>query len=55
MGQKILRLFAELNKRVGTTILIATHDLALIREFDAPVLRLSNGMLVRDVEYGGAE
>lgn len=54
MGQKILRLFAELNKRVGTTILIATHDLDLIREFDAPVLRLSNGLLVRDAEYGGA-
>ena len=53
MGQKILRLFAELNKRVGTTILIATHDLDLIREFDAPVLRLSNGLLVRDVEFGG--
>ena len=50
MGQKILRLFAELNKRVGTTILIATHDLDLIREFDAPVLRLSNGLLVRDAE-----
>lgn len=54
MGRKILRLFAELNKRVGTTILIATHDLELIREFDSPVLRLSNGLLVRDVEYGSA-
>lgn len=54
MGRKILRLFSELNKRVGTTILIATHDLELIREFEVPVLRLSNGMLVRDVEYGGA-
>jgi cell division transport system ATP-binding protein len=32
MGRKILRLFAELNKRVGTTILIATHDLDLLRE-----------------------
>ena len=52
MGRKILRLFAELSKRVGTTILIATHDLDLIREFDAPVMRLSNGLLVRDVEYG---
>ncbi|MDJ0920473.1 MAG: cell division ATP-binding protein FtsE [Henriciella sp.] len=52
MGRKILRLFSELNKRVGTTILIATHDLDLIHEFDSPVLRLSNGMLVRDVEYG---
>ncbi|MFN3213599.1 MAG: cell division ATP-binding protein FtsE [Henriciella sp.] len=55
MGRKILRLFAELNKRVGTTILIATHDLDLIREFDVPVLRLNDGLLVRDVEYGAAQ
>ena len=54
MGRKILRLFSELNKRVGTTVLIATHDLDLIREMDAPVLRLNNGMLVRDVEFGDA-
>ncbi|MEO1641857.1 MAG: cell division ATP-binding protein FtsE [Pseudomonadota bacterium] len=54
MGARIMRLFAELNRRAGTTILIATHDLGLIREFDAPVLRLTDGMLVRDVEYGGA-
>ncbi|MEM1087228.1 MAG: cell division ATP-binding protein FtsE [Pseudomonadota bacterium] len=54
MGRRILRLLAELNRRAGTTVLIATHDLALIREFDAPVLRLTNGMLVRDVELGGA-
>ncbi|MEM8615957.1 MAG: cell division ATP-binding protein FtsE [Pseudomonadota bacterium] len=54
MGQRILRLFAELNKKVGTTILVATHDLNLIREFDAPVFRLNDGLLVRDVEYGSA-
>lgn len=54
MGTKIMRLFSELNKRVGTTILIATHDLELIREFNVSVMRLSNGMLVRDVEYGAA-
>ena len=53
MGHRILRLFSELNTRVGTTILIATHDLELIREFEAPVLRLSNGLLVRDIEHGG--
>ena len=52
MARKILRLFAELNKRVGTTILIATHDLEVLREFESPVLRLSNGLLGRDVEYG---
>ncbi len=54
MGRKILRLFSELNKRVGTTVLIATHDLDLIREHQAPVLRLNNGMLVRDIEFGDA-
>lgn len=55
MGQKIMRLFSELNKRVGTTIVVATHDLELIRGFDAPVIRLSNGLLVRDVEHGDAQ
>ncbi|MEQ8557956.1 MAG: cell division ATP-binding protein FtsE [Henriciella sp.] len=51
MGQRIFRLFVELNRRVGTTVIIATHDLALIREFDAPVLRLQHGLIVRDVEH----
>lgn len=55
MGAKIMRLFSELNKRVGTSIIIATHDLELIREFDAPVIRLSNGLLVRDVEFGAGK
>lgn len=55
MGMRIMRLFAELNRRLGTTVLIATHDLSLIRQFQAPVLRLQNSLLVRDVEYGDAE
>ncbi|MEM7494209.1 MAG: cell division ATP-binding protein FtsE [Pseudomonadota bacterium] len=54
MGRRILRLLAELNKRAGTTVLIATHDVGLIREFDAPVLRLTDGMLVNDVAYEAA-
>jgi len=52
MSRRILRLFAELNKRLGTTVIIATHDLQLIKEFDAPVLRVQNGLVVQDVEYG---
>ena len=54
MGRRIFRLFVELNRRLGTTVVIATHDLALIREFEAPVLRLQHGLIVRDVEYGKA-
>ena len=47
-----MRLFLELNRRLGTTVLIATHDLSLIRKVCAPVLRLQHGLLVRDVEFG---
>lgn len=53
MSERLLLLFTELNRRLGTTVLIATHDLGLIRRFDADVLRLQNGLLVRDAEYGG--
>ena len=45
MGRRLLRLFFELNK-LGATVLIATHDLSLVRMVDAPVLTLADGRLV---------
>jgi cell division transport system ATP-binding protein len=53
MGSRLMRLFLELNKRRGTTVIIATHDLGLVRQVEAPVYRLNSGLLVRDVEFGG--
>ena len=47
MGKRIFRLFQELNKRVGTTLLIATHSLNLIRETEASILHINHGLLVR--------
>src|SRR5689334_20878780 len=47
MGDRLYRLFRELNKRLNTTVLIATHDLALIRKAKTDVLRLADGMVVR--------
>ena len=43
-GLRILHLFEELNK-IGTTVVIATHDRSLISTFGRPELRLSNGEL----------
>jgi cell division transport system ATP-binding protein len=47
MGERLMRLFRELNRRLNTTILIATHDLHLIRKVKGDVLRLGDGMVVR--------
>ena len=44
MAQRLMHLFAELNK-VGTTTVIATHDMNLVETMNAPQLRLSAGRL----------
>ncbi|MGA9250870.1 MAG: ATP-binding cassette domain-containing protein [Roseobacter sp.] len=54
MSQRLLRLLVELNK-MGKTILIATHDLSLIRaakaQVQARVLRISNN----SIQLAGAD
>ena len=44
MSLRILRLFVELN-RLGTTVLIATHDQDLVARSGRPVLHLEDGRL----------
>ena len=45
IGQRLIRLFSELN-RLGTTVLIATHDRGLIEKSRAKEMRLVDGRLV---------
>lgn len=52
MGARLMRLFSELNKRMGASVIIATHDLGLIEKMDVPVLRLQHGLIVRDKASG---
>jgi len=44
LGQRLLRLFIELNK-TGTAVVIATHDISLMDEYDARRLVLHEGRL----------
>ena len=44
LGQRLLRLFIELNKS-GTSVVIATHDIALMDQYDARRLVLHDGRL----------
>lgn len=53
MALRILRLFVELN-RLGTTVLIATHDRELVETSGMPVLHLDDGRLSRR-EPAGAQ
>ncbi len=45
IGARLIRLFAELN-RLGTTVLIATHDRNLVESVRAREMRLVDGRLV---------
>ena len=44
LARRLLRLFIELN-RLGTAVVIATHDLGLMEQVDARRMILSNGTL----------
>jgi cell division transport system ATP-binding protein len=44
LSLRLVRLFAELNK-LGTTIILATHELSLLDAFDFPRMSLSEGQV----------
>ena len=47
MGLRLMHLFEELNK-LGTTVIVATHNLGIVRQLAHPVMRLENGRLNTD-------
>ena len=47
LAREIFQLFEQFNQ-VGVTVLIATHDIALINQLKHRVLTLKQGQLIRD-------
>ncbi|MDO4731672.1 MAG: cell division ATP-binding protein FtsE [Clostridia bacterium] len=57
MTSEVMELFKEINK-VGTTILVVTHEHNLVREYGNRVITIDNGALVSDAYlkgHGGAK
>ncbi len=52
LAAKIMRLFIRFNQ-VGVTVLVASHNLPLIRTLGKPILHLENGCLAKNVEEAG--
>ncbi|WP_404401664.1 cell division ATP-binding protein FtsE [Pelagibacterium halotolerans] len=44
LSERLLHLFAELNK-MGTTVILATHEVGLLEKFDHPRMLLNDGEL----------
>jgi len=48
----VMGMLDAINKR-GTTVLVATHDAAIVNAMKKRVIALNNGRIVSDVEHGG--
>ncbi len=51
---RLLYLFEELN-RMGTSVLIATHNENIIRRFQHPILQLIDGKLIKKPAYSSSQ
>ncbi len=52
LSEEIMQLFVEFN-RAGTTVLVASHDLHLVRKLEKRVLVLDHGKLIDDFRPAG--
>ena len=49
MAQRLLRLFVEMN-RLGTTVIIATHNQDLLTQYDADIFTIRDGQILQTNE-----
>ena len=51
-SMEIVKVLDDINKTIGTTIIMATHDKEIVNKLKKRVLVLKDGRLVRDYEKG---
>lgn len=51
-SREIVKILETINKEVGTTIIMATHDREIVNEMKKRVIELKDGRLVKDFEKG---
>ena len=52
MSMEIVNVLDNINKAIGTTIIMATHDRDIVNKMKKRVLVLKDGRLVKDYEKG---
>lgn len=52
MSREIVKVLDTINKEMGTTIIMATHDREIVNEMKKHVIALKDGRLVKDFEKG---
>lgn len=52
-SKEIMEILDTINKEMGTTIIMATHDKDIVNRMKKRVVALKDGRLVKDVEKGG--
>ncbi len=52
MSMEIVKLLESINKTIGTTIIMATHDREIVNKMKKRVIVLSDGNLIKDYEKG---
>lgn len=51
-SKEIMKILTEINKR-GTTVIMATHDMNIVQNYQKRVVELKRGVIIRDMKTGG--
>ena len=52
MSEDIIKVLDNINKTLGTTVIVATHDKDIVNKFKKRVIAIKEGRIVKDMEEG---